>query len=155
MGIETKTSFSKDKQPVKRTSRTKALKTVLFEVMRKNAMLGVAKNATKEVAESAFIKYVAERAFDPDDPASPAILKEFLSKMYPGLKATLEKVEFSYPANGTPTQKAEAIESAVSSGVIPGDVGQVMMGIIRDSVIIEEGTSLKERIAILEKIANV
>lgn len=155
MGEKTKTSFSKDKQPTKRTPRSKAMKTVLFEVMRKNAMLGVAKNASKEIAEAAFIKHVAERAFNLEDPASPAILKEFLSKMYPGLKATLEKVEFNYPANGTPTEKAVAIESAVSSGAIPGDVGQVMMGIIRDSVVIEEGTSLKERIAILEKLANV
>jgi hypothetical protein len=146
------TKFNSTNQPKpEKKKRGKALKTVLFEVMRKNAMLGVAKNASKEIAEAAFIKYVAERAFNADDPASPAILKEFLSKMYPGLKATLEKVEFDYPSEGTPTEKAIAIESAVSSGVIPGDLGSVMMGIIRDSVVIEEGTDLKDRIAVLEK----
>jgi len=103
------------------------------------------------VAESAFIKHVAERAFDPDDSASPTILKEFLSKMYPGLKSTLEKVEFDYPLNGTPAEKATAIERAVSSGVIAGDVGGVMIGIIKDAVLIEESTDLKLRIDALEK----
>ncbi len=150
MMAKSSTTFKKEgKQPVKR--RSKSMKTVLFEVMRKEALLGVSKTATNQVAEAAFIKHVAKRAFDADDSASPAILKEFLSKMYPGLKSTLEKVEFDYPLNGTPAEKATAIERAVSSGVIAGDVGGVMIGIIKDAVLIEESTDLKLRIDALEK----
>jgi len=143
------TTFDKQKQPAKK--RGKSLKTVLFEVMRKESMLGVAKNASNDVAQSAFVKHVAARAFDANDPASPQILKEFLSKMYPGLKSTLEKVEFSFPVDGTPTEKSLAVIEAISSGALPADVGQVVIGIIKDAVLIEESTDLKLRIDALEK----
>lgn len=146
------TKFNSTNQPKpEKKKRGKALKTVLFEVMRKESMLGVAKNASNDIAQAAFVKHVAERAFNPDDPASPQILKEFLSKMYPGLKATLEKVEFDFPVDGTPTQKSLAVVEAISSGALPADVGQVVIGIIKDAVVIEESTDLKCRIAALEK----
>lgn len=146
------TKFNSTNQPKpEKKKRGKSLKTVLFEVMRKESMLGLAKNASNDAAQAAFINHVAGRAFDVNDAASPQILKEFLSKMYPGLKSTLEKVEFSFPANGSPSEKSLAVIEAISTGVLPADVGQVVIGIIKDAVVIEESTDLKARIDALEK----
>jgi len=131
--------------------RGKAFKTILFEAMRKDCMLDLPKNAKDDQVQKAFVAHAAKRAFDPDDPASHVILKEFLSKTFPGLKPTLDKVEFNFPTDGTPTTKAMAVVEAISTGVLPADVGQVVIGIIKDAVLIEESTELKERIDALEK----
>jgi len=135
--------------------RGKSFKTVLFEAIRKEALLDLPSNAKDDAVQKAFIGHAAKRAFDATDPASHIILKEFLSKAYPGLKPTLEKVQFNFPADGTPTTKALAVVEAISSGALPADVGQIVIGIIKDSVVIEESTDLKDRIDALEKLANV
>ena len=131
-------------------SRGKAFKTVLFEAMRKDSLLDVPKSASDDVVQKAFVGHAAKRAFNIDDPASAVILKEFLSKTFPGLKPTLDKVEFSFPTNGTPVEKALSIVESISEGRLPADVGQIMMGIIRDTIVIQEGTELKDRIEAIE-----
>lgn len=135
-------------------ARGKSFKTILFNAMRKESMLDLSPDSTKDQAQEAFITHVAQRAFNPEDNASPTILKEFLSKSFPGLKPMLEKIHFEFPENGTPTQKSLAVVQAISNGSLPADIGQIVIGIIKDSVIIEEGTDLKARIEQLEEIIN-
>ncbi len=135
-------------------NRGRGFKSMLFDVIREESQIDLKPNSTREEAEKAFIKHAATRAFNPEDNASATILNEFMKRSFPPLKPTSEIIRFNFPVEGTATEKALAVISAVSKGDIPVDVAQTVVGIIKDSVIIEEGTDLKERIAKLEALIN-
>jgi len=141
--------FTEDRQPEKR--RGKAFKTLLLEVIREESLIDVGPNSTRDEAEKAFIHHAAQRAFNSSDPSSNTVLNEFLKRTFPPLKQTQEAVNFNFPVDGTPAEKAMSVVDAISSGDIPADVGQTIIGIIKDAVVIEESTDLKERIQELEK----
>jgi hypothetical protein len=82
------------------------------------------------------------------------LLKEFLTKSYPSLKPTLERFKFTFPKDGTDSQKALAVLEAISTGDLPPDVAQMVMSIIKDNSVIEANTDLKDRIMALEKLIN-
>jgi len=135
-------------------ARGRAFKSILFDVLRDESQIDLSPDSTREEAEKAFIKHAAIRAFNPEDNASSAILNEFMKRSFPPLKPTSEAIKFDFPSNGTATDKSLAVIEAISNGDIPVDVGQTIVAIIKDSVIIEEGTELKERIAKLEALIN-
>lgn len=135
-------------------ARGRAFKSILFDVLREESQIELTPNSSREDAEKAFIRHAAGRAFDSSDNASSTILNEFMKRSFPPLKPTVEAVRFDFPSNGTATEKALAVIDAVSRGDIPVDIAQTVVGIIKDSVIIEEGTDLKERIAKLESLIN-
>ena len=136
-------------------ARGKSFKTLLMEVIKQESMIGITPKSTKEDADKAFIKHVAKRAFAGDeDQNSGMLLKELLTKSYPSLKPTLEKFEFEFNADGTDLEKASSILKAISSGVLPPDVGQLIVGVIKDNSIIEANTDLKDRIIKLEAALN-
>lgn len=116
---------------------------------------GLAKGATRDEAEVAFFKNISERAFDSEDKDSGTLLKFLGDKAYSSMKPTLGCVEFEFPSAGSPTDKALAIVNAMATAKLPPDIGTLMIGIIKDSVIIEEGTDLKARIELIEKSLNV
>lgn len=144
---KTKTSFKPGIAP---PPRGKSFKTKLLDAIRENSLLDLPVGSTRAQAEQAFIMHVAKRAFDSADQNSAMLLKEFLSKSFPGLKPTLEKFTFDFPVDETDVKKASAILDAVSTGTLPPDVGQLLVGIIKDGSIIEANTDLKERIAAIE-----
>jgi len=153
MGNKTKTSFDAGNQP--KTKRGRSFKSLLMEVIKEESMLDLLPGATKEQADKAFIKHIAKRAFSGGvDPNSAMLLKEFLTKSYPSLKPTLERFQFNFPKDGTDSQKAMSILEAISTGDLPPDVGQMVMGIIKDNSVIEANTDLKDRIMALEKLIN-
>lgn len=145
---KTKTSLKPgDKLP----PRGKAFKTLLMETIREESLLDVTPQSSKEETEKAFIRHAAKRAFDPNDQNSATILNEFMKRSFPPLKPSNEAIEFSFPEEGTPAEKAFSVINAISKGDIPPDIGQTIVGIIKDSVVIEEATDLKARIEELEK----
>lgn len=134
-------------------ARGKAFKTLLLEVLREESMVGL-KKSTKDEANKAFIKHVANRALNAGDPNSAMLLKELITKSYPSLKPTLDKITFDFRANGTDLEKASDVLSAIASGEIPPDVGTLIMSVIKDNSVIETNTILAERIEALEKLIN-
>jgi hypothetical protein len=140
--------FTSDNQP---KGRGRSFKTKLFEVIRNESLLDLEPNASIDTAENAYLKHFATRAFDSSDQASGALLKELLSKSYPGLKATMPTIDFDLPENSTPIQKANAILKAVSEGGIPPDVGALLIQAAKYTIDIEIGTEMKERIEKIEE----
>ena len=111
--------------------------------------------STRDQAEIAFFKNVSDRAFDSEDKDSGMLLRFLGDKAYSSMKPTLGCVEFEFPSTGTPTDKALAIVNAMATAKLPPDIGNLMIGIIKDSVIIEEGTDRKARMESIEKSLNV
>ena len=116
---------------------------------------GLPSKATRDEAEIEFFKNISERAFDSEDKDSGMLLRFLGDKAYSSMKPTLGCVEFEFPSEGSPTDKALAIVNAMATAKLPPDIGTLMIGIIKDSVIIEEGTDLKARIESIEKSLNV
>ena len=141
MGDKTRTSFCKDNQPSKR--RGKAQRTLLLEALKEN-------NTT----ESDFYAAMVKRSMDAGDPASAQLMKEVLSRLYPQAKSTMPLVEFDFPSNATAVKKVDALEKAVSTGAIPGDLAKIMIDIIKAGMEISEITDLKDRIIALESALN-
>lgn len=135
-------------------ARGKAFKTLLLEVLREESMLELKKKSTKDEANKAFIKYIANRALNIEDPNSAMLLKELITKSYPSLKPTLDKITFDFRADGSDLEKANDVLSAISNGDIPPDVGALIMSVIKDNSVIEVKTILTERIDALEKLIN-
>jgi len=135
-------------------NRGRAFKNILLDVLREESQIELTPKSTKEEAEKAFIKHASMRAFNPQDNASATILNEFMKRSFPPLKPTSEAVKFDFPEEGTPAEKALAVIKAISIGEMPVDIGQIIVGIIKDTVIIEEGTELKERILKLESMLD-
>jgi hypothetical protein len=130
--------------------RGRSFKNKLLDVIRNESLLEL-DGASPETAENAYLKHLATRAFDSDDPASPTLLKELLNKSYPGLKATMPDVTFTLPDDASPVEKAEAILKAVSDGDIPPDVGALLIQAAKHTIDIEMATELKERMKKIEE----
>jgi len=135
--------------------RGKAFKTLLFEAIREESLLDIGHGATKEEIERSYIAHIAKRAFDPDDRDSGTLLRETLNKSYPGLKATLPAIEFDLPKDATPLQKANAILDAVATGVIPPDVGAILVQAAKHTIDIEMATELKDRMDKIEESLGI
>ena len=135
-------------------ARGKAFKTLLLEVLREESMLELKNKSTKDEANKAFIKHIANRALNIEDPNSAMLLKELITKSYPSLKPTLDKITFDFRVDGTDLQKANDVLNAISSGTIPPDVGVLIMSVIKDNSVIEANTILTERIEKLEATLN-
>ncbi len=131
--------------------RGKAFKTLLLESIKEGSLLDVGHGDSKEKVEQAYVNHIAKRAFDATDPQSATLLKELLSKSYPGLKSTMPTIEFDLPKNSTPIQKANAILEAVSASLIPPDVGALLIQAAKYTIDIEMGTEMKDRIEKIEK----
>lgn len=137
--------FTEERQPSNR--RGKSNKNRVLDGIR----AAIPTCSDREEAEELYFKHVAIRAFNPEDKDSSTLLKLLGDKAWASIKPSAATVEFDFPIDGTPTQKASSIINAISTGAIPPDTGQMMIGVIKDAVIIEQGTDLKERLEEIEK----
>jgi len=151
MGGITSTTLKKgDNLP----GRGKSNKTRILDALRSESvkdLLGLPGTPTRDQAEEAYFSRVAERALNDADPNSAMLLKVLMDKGWSSPKPTLDPVEFEFPKNGTPADKSFAIVEAIAKKAIAPDVGQILINIIKDAVVIEESTELKARIEELEK----
>ena len=132
------TSFSKDKQPSR--GRGKAQRTKLLEAMERMSK-----------TEEDFYDLLMQRAFNPEDQFG---LGEVLKRLHPIPKQVAPVIEFDLDPKAKPHVKAQQTLDAISSGIIPPDIGSMIIQSIKSFVDIEEYTDLKERIEKLEAIIN-
>lgn len=87
-----------------------------------------------------------------DGSAVPALLSECLKRIEPPLKPNGVTIQLDMPEGATHAEKAEVIFNAVSDGVITLESGQMMIGIIKDTIQIIESTELAKRLGDIEKL---
>lgn len=71
---------------------------------------------------------------------------EVAKRLYPIPKQVAPTVTFDYPKDGTLMDKANAIELAISDGMIPPDIGVSLISVLSHVARIEEESELKESI---------
>lgn len=81
----------------------------------------------------------------------PALLSECLKRVEPPLKPQGSMIELDMPEGATKAEQTEVIMQAVYSGTISSDVGAMLIGMIKDSIAIEESTDLAKRLEEVEK----
>lgn len=134
---KTKTSFDSSNQPKERKGRGKSERTKILDAMKRFGK-----------TEEGFYDLLMEKAFNPEDNFT---FKELLNRMSPMPKAVNPLYNFDLPKESKPHEKAAFVLDAISTGVIPSDVGNICIQAIKAMIDIEEYTDLKERIEKLEK----
>lgn len=96
------------------------------------------------------ITHEVDKHYPPDTTAIAYWLNNRRKLNWQG-KANSHTIEFDFPENGTPTEKADAIINAVAKGEVAPDIGAQFLNSIKALVDIEEATELKERLERIEK----
>jgi len=154
MGIKTKTSFDKDKQPANRAPRGKSKKNVVLDALRAKGALGLRSNSSNEKAEAAFFGEIVNVALNVEDSNRGMCLKLLADKGWASIKPSSEKVIFPFTKDAAPHIQAAQVMDAVSQGLIPPDIGNTFVQSIKALIDIEEFTNLKDRIIALEAVLN-
>ena len=115
----------------------------------RNKILDAMKRAGK--TEEGFYDLLVTKAMDPKDTFT---FKELLLRLSPIPKAVAPLVEFDFPKEAKPHVQASFVLDAVSTGLIPSDIGNMFVQSIKAMIDIEEYTDLKERIEKLEAALN-
>ncbi|VVD90822.1 hypothetical protein PCO31110_01610 [Pandoraea communis] len=130
------TRFTSDNQPAKRRGKTP--KTLLLEALKNEA----------GIDEAAFYELIVRRAITGED---PMLTREILARLQPIHKATLPDVQFEIPRGTAPVDKVVAIIDAVADGKCPPDVGDMMIGMIKNMLDIYNVTELAEKVRRIEE----
>ena len=129
------TSFSEDKQPIKR--RGKSERTKILEAMDRGAK-----------TEEEFYDLLIARAFNVEDQFG---FGELLKRISPIPKQVSPSIKFDFNKELKPHQQAAQIMDAISDGEVPPDLGVLFVQAIKSMIDIEEYTDLKDRIESIEK----
>lgn len=149
---KTKTSLKKgDNLP----GRGMSNKNRVLEGILASTRAGLSKSATRDDAEIAYFKHIADRAFDPEDKDSGTLLKFLGDKGYSSMKPTLGRVEFEFNKDAAPHIQASQVMKAAANGDIAPDVANMFISSIASMLKIDEVTELQKRIESLEKALNV
>lgn len=99
-----------------------------------------------------FFKKILRMGFgNENNPPIPMLLAEALRRIEPPLKPSGEKIVLPFTPSSTHEEKALAVLSAVSNGDISPDTGQVVIGMIKDTISITESTELIKRLEAIEE----
>jgi hypothetical protein len=103
--------------------------------------------------EKEFLKKVIRIGLGNNDtgqPPIPMLLSEAMKRIQPPLKPSGEKVKLNIPPSATPLEKCEIILSYVFDGTISPDQGQMLVGMVKDTLQIQESTELIQRLEAIE-----
>lgn len=132
--------FTSENQPEKKP-RGKGWRTKILEAL-----------ADEGKTEDDFIRYCLSRAFNPDDPLSGKLLELVINRLSPMQKAVMPTYAFKWEDGLTPAQKVDRIIDAVANEELPADVAALLVGVIKDGLVILETTELVIRLEKLEKL---
>jgi hypothetical protein len=146
MGVE----FDSSNQPKNRPPRGKGKKALMLDAIRK--VSGTEEEYLQEVVKASVGGWRreenAEAVFIPPN---PQLLSLVLNRIEPPLKSINPMVNFEFDKNSKPHEQAGYVLSAIAGGEIPSDIGNIFIQSIKAMIDIEEYTTLKERIAKIEK----
>ena len=126
--------------------RGRGTKGIILDAMRAESFELLTEDSTNDEAETAYFRCIVKRAKMVDDKDSAMLLKFLGDKGWSNVKPTMSAVHFDFPMDGTPAERAFAVVEAISNGSLTPDVGSMIVGIVKDAIVIEESTVLKEEI---------
>ncbi|WP_432778184.1 hypothetical protein QZL74_14500 [Burkholderia gladioli pv. alliicola] len=141
MGKEA-TQFSSERQPRKRTPRSKSQRTLLLDALKAETGLN----------EKGYYRKMVKLAMGDDTTRGDVVLaKEVFMRIAPPAKPVAPMVEFAFPEKGTPVEQVNAVLAGVATGKVSPDVGQQLVNMIRAKLDVLEISELADRLAAIEK----
>jgi hypothetical protein len=105
---------------------------------------------SKSMTEEEYWSRVVDTSLD-----EPSIMRAVMDRLYPSVKPTAPHIEFEFPHEGTPSDKAGAIEKAAADGILPIDLAAQMMTIIKERLDIHTNTDLAQKLEeMIERLEN-
>ena len=84
----------------------------------------------------------------------PMLLSEAMKRIQPPLKPNGEKIKLDMAPDATAADKCNTVFLAVTDGAISPEQGQMLIGMIKDTLSIVESTELVKRLEEIEKLIN-
>jgi hypothetical protein len=84
----------------------------------------------------------------------PMLLSEAMKRIQPPLKPNGEKIKLDMAPDATAADKCNTVFLAVTDGTISPEQGQMLIGMIKDTLSIVESTELVQRLEEIEKLIN-
>lgn len=141
--------FTSDYQPAKRGQDKR---TMILEAIKQAALLNLPQDADKADIERAFFARIAKIALDDEHKDSGLCKQALLDRGWAKAKPEATMTFFDFDKEGTPSEQAKAILEATSQGLISVEDAGKLIGMIKDSIAIEEATDLAERLAKIEEM---
>lgn len=88
----------------------------------------------------------------PEGMPVPALLSECLKRIEPPLKPQGTLISIDMPEGASKLKQTEVVLGAVFTGSITADTGNMLIGMIKDSLAIQESTELIERLEKIEEL---
>jgi hypothetical protein len=117
-------------------------------------LLDTDETTSKEQTEKAVFAFLARTAFMPSEEGAAmanSCLNALIKKAWPDSKPSCEPIEFKFDRHATPSENTLSVLEGVSAGSIAPDIGAMIIGMIKDSIAIEESTDLAKRLEEVEK----
>jgi hypothetical protein len=89
-----------------------------------------------------------------ENPPVPMLISEALKRVEPPLKPSGERIKLEIPEDATAEEKALISFQGVADGRLTPEQGQMLIGMIKDTIQISESTQLVERLEAIEKALN-
>lgn len=138
--------------------RGRGKQTLILEAIREAALLGLKGESSREEAEKAVFRFMAEAAFQPTQDTtqmSSFCLGQLMKKGWPDVKSVMPCVEFEFDENAEPNVQASQVMKAASDGLIPPDIANTFVSSIAAMLKIEEVTELQKRLEAIEESLGV
>jgi hypothetical protein len=144
------TTFGANHQPARYRGKDK--KTLILNAMKKQALLGMDKESTKDECEEALFGHLLNEALTSDDSSTRnACMSAIIDRGWSKLKPSAEPIAFDYDETATPLANVSSLLKQVSLGKIPPDTAKDLIGAIKDMIAINEHSELLERIKSIEE----
>jgi hypothetical protein len=131
--------------------RGKDRRTMILEGMRRACAYGALEEDSNDEVELKYWEWVVGSSINKDDPDSGMLAKVLIDKLAPSFKPCLEKLKFSLDTTSTPSEQTNQILSEMADGIIPPDVGNMIINSITNMIKIDEITILADKLDRLEK----
>lgn len=135
----------------KMKGRGKDRRTMILEGMRRACAYGALEEDSNDEVELKYWEWIILSSIDPKDPDRGMMAKVLIDKLAPSFKPCLEKMKFALDTSATPSEQTNQILSEMSDGIIPPDVGNMIINSITNKIKIDEITILSEKLERLEK----
>lgn len=149
------TKFTSDNQPdySERAGRGRNKSTLLWEAMERRVAKKIDETDSYKLriaAQREFYNEWVDEAYKGIASGENYLFGLMINRLHPQTKATNDTIEFDFPNDGTAVEKFDAILDAISGGVIPPDIGVMLIQAINVGVNIEDVTILKQKIDAIE-----
>ncbi len=143
------TEFSEDRQPKERKPRGKGKVNMMLEAIQ--SVCGSEQEYFRKLVDASIGDPLAEKPIPPN----PQLMTLVVQRILPGLKTVAPLYTFDFPETGTAVEQAQALQKAMSDGILPHDAVTDILRGIESMTTIYESTVLRNDLEEIKKSLGI